>query len=175
MMNKPAGLSSFYLWNLCTKLLPNFSGVVSCDRLHLAFPNLDSTQLAIVNSLEQHFVHGGHWLAVGYDSETEKFQFWDPLGFNISSYPKIEEFLQSQRKPILDYNKEIQHPLSVHCGYHALAFLLSLQFGLDSKAFFDLYQDEDLLVNDDISIEFIMACIHQQNISQSEADHGVTS
>ena len=174
-MDKSAGLSSFYLWNLCSKLLPNFSGVVSCDRIHLAFPNLDHTQLAIVNSLERHFVHGGHWLAVGYDSKKEKFHFWDPLGFNVSSYPMIEEFLRSQRKPILDYNKEIQHGLSVHCGYHALAFLLSLQLELDVKAFFDLYNVENLLVNDDISKEFIMAYIGKQSDSQSTTGDGVTS
>ena len=165
MMNKSVGLSSYYLWNLCSKLLPNFSGVVSCDRLHLAFPNLHHTQLAIVNSLEQHFVHGGHWLAIGYDSKTEIFHFWDPLGFNFGTYPVIEEFLRSQRKPILDHNRNVQHALSVHCGYHALAFLLSLQYDLDSRTFFKLYEEENLLENDEISKEFIIACISQSGVS----------
>lgn len=165
-MQSSYGLSTTYLQDLCEKLLPHFSGVVSCDNLSEAFPHLSQTQCAIVNSMEAE-ISFGHWLAVIFDVHKDKFIFWDPLGFPLSMYPQIETFLKQSGKRINCLRHAIQHmTLSVHCGYFSLAFLLSFEIGIDPNSFFQLFDKNDLLLNDDISVIFIKACIKKLQSSR---------
>ena len=165
-MTSSTGLSSSYLRGLCRKLLPTFSDVVSCDNMNIAFPDFRITRSAIVNAAQQSVSHG-HWLAIQYNSKLKKFIFWDPLGFDVSMYPIIANFLLKTKKQIENWQLKIQHSLSTHCGFHCLAFLLHLDFGIDTKSFFDLFDRRDLLFNDDVTTHFIIDCIKTIRLSHS--------
>ena len=174
------GLTTSFLWKLGERILPNFSGVVSCDHLvsklflnsllivgnvnysllqKTAFPDLSRSRSSIVNSLQLKYTFGGHWLSLAYDVHQDRFHFWDPLGFDLTMYPIIADFLLQTRKPVSVYPIKIQSNDSISCGFHSLAFLIHRDFKFDTKEYFEFYDLRHLKRNDEISVDFIKAAI----------------
>ena len=175
-----SGLSTSYLWRVGERILPHFSGVVSCDHLvsnllshrmftnisqlfyHFqdsAFPNFSRSRSTIVNALELRYREGGHWLALAYNVHQDRFHFWDPFGLDVELYPLVNKFLLQTGKSVTNYPIRIQSDESISCGFHSLAFLIHHDYGFDSKTFFNFYDKDHLKRNDDISVDFIKAAI----------------
>ena len=162
---KALGLTTSYLSSLGQELLPNFSGVTSCDTIALIFPDFDVTRSCIINTLEQYFKRGGHWIGLFYNAKTKRLYYWDPYGLpplnkHILAFLKKAATLKNIK--VLYYSQSVQSLLSVFCGFHVLSFLIHKEMDMSSSEFFRLYDQNNLHLNDDISSAFITMYIEEQ-------------
>ena len=140
-----------------------------------AFPDFSRSRSSIVNSLPLKYTFGGHWLALAYDVHQDRFHFWDPLGFDLTMYPIISNFLLQTRKPVSKYPIKIQSNESISCGFHSLAFLIHLDNKFDTTEYFKLFDHQHLKQNDEISVEVIKAAIRHLWFSLLLVNHEWTT
>ena len=162
---KALGLTTSYLSSLGQELLPNFSGVTSCDTIDLIFPDFEVTRSCIINTLEQYFQRGGHWIGLFYNAAKKRLYYWDPFGLpplNKHILAFLKKAATSKKVKVLYYSQSVQGLLSVFCGFHVLSFLIHKELNMPSSDFFDLYDQKNLHLNDEISATFITEYIKEQ-------------
>lgn len=154
------GLNTSYLQDLCQRILPSFSKVVSSDTISRAFPNFNKTRSAIVNTSEHIYPHG-HWVSLKFIKPKNLFMFYDSYGFPPNLYPSIQEYLNQSGKRVRWFQRRIQSNSSLSCGYFCVGFLLALERGMRTSTYFKLFNKtgQDLNINDEIVCDFIKACV----------------
>ena len=151
------GLTTSYLTELGQQLLPHFGGVTSCDTIDLIFPHFETTRSCIINLLEKHYSRGGHWIGLFFDAASHTLFYWDPYGLRPTN-KHILDFLKRAPSDVKYYPQRVQGLFSVYCGFHVLSFLLHKELALPTATFFGIYDQHQLHLNDDISVEFIKSC-----------------
>ncbi len=86
----------------------------------------DGVIYAIINTKPMNHP-GEHWTAIYWDRRSDYLEFFCPLGGQISDITC--ELLQSYGVNDYMYNPVmIQHPLSSHCGFFCIYYILSKRF-----------------------------------------------
>ena len=171
--SKALGLTTSYLSSLGQELLPNFSGVTSCDTIALIFPDFDVTRSCIINTLEQQFRRGGHWIGLFYSASRKRLYYWDPYGLpptNKHILAFLKNSATTQNIKVRYYSQNVQSLFSIFCGFHVLSFLIHKELNMPSSEFFQIYDKKDLYLNDDISAMFIKMYIEQRHHQQQEQE-----
>ena len=142
------GVSNLYLDNFMKKISKSFRGIFSCDNI----PIFKETNISVISNLSRERDMGSHFVAffIGDD----KIIYFDPFG--IESYNNsIEEYLKKYKKEIIYSEQRIQDYNSSHCGYFCVIFILCLENNVSLKKFLELFNKNDLLINDYVCIELI--------------------
>lgn len=147
------GLSNGYLDNLGKKLIGrSFLGVFPCD---LSPKTAKQKNYFTIFNLSKHNEEGTHFISVSVANN--KAYYFDPLGDPLSN-PYLIEFLYG--KDTIDLKHKIQDDTSNFCGYFSLAFILCIHLGYTVSEFFNVFDNQNLLLNDTIVTELIVKSIN---------------
>jgi hypothetical protein len=142
------GVSNLYLDSFMKKISISFRGTFSCDNI----PIFKESNIAVISNLSREQDIGSHFIAFFISDDT--IIYFDPFGienYNIS----IEEYLKKYKKQIIYSEQRIQAYNSSHCGYFCVIFILCLDNNVSLRNFLELFNKNDLLINDYVCIELI--------------------
>lgn len=147
------GITNGYLQNISRKILGDeFYGVFPCDLP----PKSQKSKFFIIFNLSKHDEKGTHFVAIFFTSN--KIFYFDSLGDKLTN-KHILKYLKKFKKTLIEESVKIQSDKSDFCGFFCLAYLISKKLKMNSKIFFDHFNKQNLLLNDDKIIDFISSNI----------------
>lgn len=142
------------LSSMCEKVVKNFVGVYSSDRIPLECYKLEN--FCIILNLDSHNEPGSHFVSIY--STNKHLEYFDSYGLP-PFIPKIVEFLRyltRKNNVALKINKiRIQSNKSVFCGVFCFAHLLSKGLFFTLNDYISIYSKSILELNDKIVVYFI--------------------
>jgi hypothetical protein len=152
-----AGLTNKYIEDFGKKHCKNFIGTFPCN-IH---PDVKGKQIfSVVFNESKHNEEGSHFVCV-YANKGIIFYF-DSLGLKCEN-EYILNFLRTSGRVIKENNIQIQSYDSIFCGYFCLSFLLFMTHKNDYKNFFNLFNKNNLKLNDKIVVELMLQILNKKD------------
>ena len=142
------GISNIYFDQLMKIISLSFRGKFSLDNI-LTF---EEETFSLIVNLSKVGEKGSHFIAL-FVLES-KIWYFDSFG-TLQINTIIEKYLKKYRKTILYTKTLIQHPLSSHCGFFCISFILCLENKIPPKIFLKMLHKDKLYINDYICIAII--------------------
>ena len=147
-----SGITNRYIERLMDNFKTNFKGVFSSDDIPF-FPQLN---VSFICNLSKRNELGTHFIAVYINKDY--ILYFDPFG--VECYVQsICKYLQHHNIEIVQSLLSIQHPSSLHCGYFCIGFILALNNVYSISNYHNIFNDKNLLLNDEIVSDFIVNMI----------------
>lgn len=146
------GLTSTYIFNICSRYCTKFKGVFPSDRIP---KNISNNSCLIVN-LDVSDQPGTHFVGIFIGSEF--IIYFDPLGFPCFN-PHILEFFETTDKTLIETNHQIQNFNSSFCGFFCIAYVMSIECNFSTENFLKYFDKENTKKNDKKVVSFIKLCI----------------
>ena len=133
-MSYNQGLSNSQLMQALSRF-PEFLGVFASNQN--PFSKIKKFPCAfIMNTLDSHEIHGGHWLAF-YMPTPKKLEYFDSLGNSLAHYPNIFAYFNNLSQSKIQSSKplpSLQSNSSSLCGEFVITFL-TLRLSRPSHSF----------------------------------------
>ena len=142
------GISNIYIDHLMQQISLSFRGTFSLESI----PTFEEETFSLIVNLSKVDEKRSHFIAL-FVLEN-KIWYFDSFG-TLQINTIIEKYLKKYRKTILYTKTLIQHPLSSHCGFFCISFILCIENKVPSKIFFKMFHKDKLYINDHICIEII--------------------
>ena len=143
------GLTNKYIENLMLHFDVSFKGVFSSDNI----PFFSDFNISLLCNFSKSNEKGTHYVSIYI--LRNKIIYFDPLGFECV-VEEICNYLNMYNKIIIQSTVAIQHPLSFHCGYFCIGFLLAIHSKLTLLQYQSMFDYNDLLLNDEIVCNLIL-------------------
>ena len=143
------GITNLYIERLLSRFETNFMGVFSSDNI----PYFPKYNASLICNLSKTNEKGSHFIGI-YITET-KILYFDPFG--VTCYVQsISKYLQLYNREIIESLATIQDPLSLHCGYFCIGFVLAINNNYTILMFQKMFSYKQLEKNDNIVCDFII-------------------
>ena len=131
------GISNIYIDHLMKKISLSFHGTFSLDNI----PTFEDETFSVITNLSKVGEKGSHFIAL-FILENEIWYF-DSFG-TLQINTIIEKYLKKYKKRILHTKTQIQDPLSSHCGFFCISFILCIENKITPKIFFKMFHKNKL-------------------------------
>ena len=85
--------------------------------------------------------------------------------FGVQCYVhSICEYLQKYDRKIIQSLVTIQHPLSLHCAYFCIGFILAVEIDLTLSLYQQMFNSVHLLQNDEMVCDFMVKILEMKKI-----------
>ena len=130
---------------------PHFIGCYADDQCKSI--SIQSFPAFIIFNLDNSAQPGSHWLALRIDRTS--VEVFDPLGFDISLWPRTPIFLFDYLRRLslhrkLLFNRQIQNSNSVLCGFYCIFYIIMRQTcslsKIESKFSKRVYKNDSILL-----------------------------
>jgi len=142
------------LSEMCEKLISNFVGVYSSDRIPLKCYKLKN--FCMILNLDSHNEPGSHFVSIHY--KNNYLEYFDSYGLP-PIIPKIIDFIRyltTNKNAALKINKKkIQSNTSMFCGLFCLGHLMSKNLMFTMDDYVSIYSKNTLELNDELVVYFI--------------------
>ena len=140
------GISNIYIDHLMKAISLSFHGTFSLDNI----PTFEEETFSVIVNLSKVGEKGSHFIAL-FILENEIWYF-DSFG-TLQINTIIEKYIKNIKK--IYTKNQIQGPLSSHCGFFCISFILCIENKITPKIFFKMFHKNKLYINDNICIEII--------------------
>ena len=142
------GISNIYIDHLMKTISLSFRGTFSLDNI----PTFEEETFSVIVNLSKVGERGSHFIAL-FILEN-KIWYFDSFG-TLQINTIIEKYLKKYKKRILYTKTPIQHPISSHCGFFCISFILCIENKIPPRKFLKMFHKNKLYINDYICIEII--------------------
>ena len=146
------GLTNRYIENVMSHVHTTFKGVYSANNI----PFFSDSNVSLICNLSKSYEKGSHYVTIYILSH--KILYFDPFGFGCIG-EDICKYLHMYNKTIIQSKVTIQHPLSFHCAYFCIGFILAIDKKLSMLQYQNMFNHNNLLINDEIVCNFIIRMI----------------
>ena len=143
-----SGITNLYIDKLMNNISKSFQGTYSSNNI----PTFNNHNFSLIINTSKQSETGTHFIALCIFED--KILYFDSFGLkNYNS--DIVQYLKKYNQKIIYSTKCIQDPISDHCGFFCISFILSIEKNMSLVSFLKLFSTKVLLINDYICIEII--------------------
>ena len=152
------GISNKYIEQFMSRFKIDFKGVFASDEI----PFFPGSNFSLICNLSKKNDKGSHFVAIYVLSKT--IIYFDSFGMKCYVH-SICKYLHGYNKKIVQSLITVQHPLSLHCGYFSIGFILALECNLSLSLYQNMFSSVYLFQNDEIVCNFIVKLLKIKNLS----------